>query len=143
MDKNKTEPIDAVTASGEKLELKMYGHMAQFPSRSIMSMLEVANVKYTFEEVNAGVKGMELKEEQKPLNPSGRIPFLLVNGKPLTESAAILRFLASALPQVNSYYSSDIFIAQKIDEALDINATIISPKSNTRMKLLLMQVGGM
>jgi glutathione S-transferase len=52
------------------------------------------------------------KNEQKSpkilaINPKGTIPFLVFNGEVLTESAAILRFLASTVDYLKRFYPTD------------------------------------
>ena len=57
---------------------------------------------------------------------------MLVNGKCMIEGAAIMRFLACALPTLKDYYSQDIWEAQAIDAALDFHSAFIKVKMATR-----------
>ena len=102
-------PVDVVTSDGKKLEIEMYGNIAIQPSRAVQTLLEIAHVKYGYQEIELGMSGLKLTPEMLKLNPGGRAPFLVVNGKTMIESSAILRFLARTLPQLESYYSVDPF----------------------------------
>jgi glutathione S-transferase len=60
--------------------------------------LEHLNVPYELRLVRFA-KGDHRKPEYVALNPMGKVPLLLVDGKPLTENVAILTYLAKAYPQ--------------------------------------------
>ena len=62
---------------------------------------------------------------------------MLVDDACFTESAAILRFLAQGIPELRSYYSTDLVVAQKTDSALDYHMTFLKPKMQPRMNLLM------
>jgi len=66
----------------------------------------------------------ENKVVKEKYNPGGSVPFILVDGKPMNESAAILRYLACQFPELRKFYS-DFSLEQrcKIDAALDWNGT--------------------
>ena len=61
-------------------------------------------------------------------NPLGTIPFLVVNGKTMMESASLLRFIVNAYPHISNLYPKDAFKRQIIDAALDFSATSLRPK---------------
>ena len=53
-------------------------------------------------------KGENKTPDYLALNPEGKVPTLIVNGKPLTEVAAILYFLAKRFPQAHLLPMHDI-----------------------------------
>ena len=57
------------------------------------------------------------------INPVGSIPFITVDGEPLYESAAILRYLAVKFPSLNQFYPEGAEHRAMIDAALDFNGT--------------------
>ena len=68
------------------------------------------------------MKGGHKSEEIKAIKPPvyNRIPFITVDGEPLVENAAILRFLALEHPSLNQFYpAGDNKLRAKIDAALD------------------------
>jgi glutathione S-transferase len=72
------------------------------------------------------------KNEQKSpkilaINPKGTIPFLVFNNEVLTESSAILRFLASMIESLKEYYPADPLKRHKVDTALDYCGNTLRP----------------
>ena len=80
------------------------------------------NVNYEDRYVDM-LKGEHKSDECLKYNPDGTIPFLVVNGKCLKESASLLRFIANAYPGLNYLYPEDFFVRHTIDAALDFNGT--------------------
>lgn len=95
-------------------------------NRSLKSLLEHVSINYEDRHVDM-LKGEHKSEECLKLNPEGTIPFLVVNDKPLFESASLLRFIANAIPGLNYLYPEDVFSRHKIDAALDFNGTLLRP----------------
>ncbi len=67
-------------------------------SRATMIALEEAGAPYDTRLANLA-KGEQRSAEYLALNPKGKVPVLIVDGRPLTENVAILGWLATAYPQ--------------------------------------------
>ena len=61
-------------------------------------VLEELGFPYSTQKLNLA-EGDQRKPEYLKLNPAGRVPTLVVDGKPLTENVAILTFLGGGFPQ--------------------------------------------
>jgi glutathione S-transferase len=61
-------------------------------------VLEELGFPYTTQKLDLAA-GDQRKPEYLKLNPHGRVPTLVVDGKPLTENVAILTFLGGGFPQ--------------------------------------------
>lgn len=71
-----------------------------------MTLLEMANVKHEAILVNM-MKGEHKKNpDLLKINPKGKLPFLMINGKIYDESAANMRLLCQILPTLvkTGYY---------------------------------------
>lgn len=53
-------------------------------------------------------KGEQQKPEYLAMNPKGKVPLLVIDGKPLTENVAILTYLSKAFPQAKLLPSGDL-----------------------------------
>ncbi len=60
--------------------------------------LEEAGLEHTLHKVSIA-EGLHRTPEYLARNPAGRVPTLLVDGKPLSETHAILSFIADAVPE--------------------------------------------
>ncbi|HSU05851.1 MAG TPA: glutathione S-transferase family protein [Acetobacteraceae bacterium] len=71
------------------------------------------------------------KETRSPtflnLNPDGKVPVLLIDGRPLTEVAAILFYLARRFPQANLLQDGDIEIEAQALSWMSFIASTIHP----------------
>ncbi|KAG6782771.1 glutathione S-transferase T1-like [Populus alba x Populus x berolinensis] len=102
------------------MELKVYVDRLSQPSRAIVIFCKVN--KIDFEEVGIELlKGQHLTPEFKEINPMGKVPAIVVDGKfKLFESHAILIFLASAFPGVaDHWYPADLYRRAEIHSILD------------------------
>jgi len=135
--------VDAIDVDGKKLDIKLYYFIGSQPVRALLSVLDLANVKYEANVVNM-LAGDHKKPEFLAVNPAGVLPTLVINGKVYGESAACLRLLASVLPGLASYYPNDIWKRHAIDAALDFNGTTFRPKLMGRNMALFgqMSAGG-
>jgi len=63
------------------------------------------------------------------INPVGKVPFLTINGKCFSESAACLRLVAQILPTLveNGYYPTDEYERHAVNATLDFNLTTYLP----------------
>ena len=66
-------------------------------SRATMIALEEAGARYETRVVNIR-RGGQREPDYLALNPKGKVPTLIVEGKPLTENVAILEYLANRFP---------------------------------------------
>ena len=92
------------------------------PSRALKSLLDAGDVPYE-NHVADILKGENRTPEMLALNPVGSLPFITVDGEPLYESAAILRYLAVKFPSLNQFYPEGAEHRAMIDAALDFNGT--------------------
>lgn len=67
-------------------------------SRATLIALEHAGVAYT-PRLIAFMKGDNRQPDFLALNPKGKVPLLLIDGKPLTETVAIMHWLAETFPE--------------------------------------------
>lgn len=123
------EQIDAIDINGNKLDIKLYWCIGSQPSRALLCLLEISNVKYESHIVDI-MTGDHKKPEFLKINPKGTVPVLVINDKLYSESAACLRLLSCALPTLTatSYYPNDPWKRHAIDAALDFNGTFFRPK---------------
>ena len=96
------------------------------PSRALKSLLDAGDVPYE-NHVADILKGENRTPEMLALNPAGSLPFITVDGEPLYESAAILRYLAVKFPSLNQFYPEGAEHRAKIDAALDFSGTSFRP----------------
>ena len=80
--------------------IKLYWATISQPSRAIKSLLVAGDVPHE-EAVLDILKGENRTPEMLAINPAGSLPFITVDGEPLYESAAILRYLAVKFPSLN------------------------------------------
>jgi glutathione S-transferase len=104
------------------LKIKLYWCIVSACNRALKSLMIHGNVNNEDIYVDM-LKGEHKSEECLKYNPDGTIPFLVVNGKCLKESASLLRFIANAFPGLNYLYPEDFFVRHTIDAALDFNGT--------------------
>src|ERR1043165_6477926 len=98
------------------MTMKLYMHPVSTASRPVR--LFVAEKKIPLEEVSVDLMtGEHYKDEYTAINPSRMVPALVDGDFKLTESAAILRFLANEFKAPE--YPSDHRKRAKVDEALD------------------------
>jgi len=79
------------------MELKLY-YSPGACSLASHIVLEELGFPYTAQKLNL-LEGEQRTPEYLKLNPMGRVPTLVVDGKPLTENPAILTFLGGAFPK--------------------------------------------
>ena len=105
----------------------LYWNLGSQPSRAIRSILLAGGVEH--ESVHLDLFAGEHRQEQYlKINPGGSLPFITFDGKPMYESAAILRYLARKLPQLHQFYPpDDLEVCQMIDAGLDFNGTSLRP----------------
>lgn len=82
-------------------ELKLY-HAHTACSRVTLTALEQVGVPYDDHMINFR-SGENRQPAYRALNPQGKVPCLLVDGRPLTENLAILRWLHATWPQAGLF----------------------------------------
>jgi len=101
------------TLSGKGLELAYFN--IEGLAESIRLSLNHLGVKFT--DVRLSKEGFNtLKQENK--FPFGQVPVLFVDGSPLAQSTAILRYVAK-LDTQNLLYPADAIVAAKVDAFID------------------------
>ncbi len=69
-------------------------------SCALVSLIALEETGHPFEvELVALSEGAQRTPEYLALNPKGKVPVLIVDGKPMTETVAILTFLAGTFPE--------------------------------------------
>ena len=107
-------------------ELKLYWNFGSQPSRAIKSFLVAAKIDHQQVDLDF-FKGEHKAPEIIALNPLGTLPFITIGGKPVLESASILRYLACKYPDGNKFYPSNVDQRALIDSYLDFNGTTLRP----------------
>ena len=103
-------------------KIDLYWAQISQPSRAIKSLLDAGDVPYESHVLDI-LKGENRTPEMLAINPVGTLPFITVDGEPLYESAAILRYLAVKFPSLNKFYPEGAEHRAMIDAALDFNGT--------------------
>ena len=108
-------------------KIVLYWNMGSQPARAVRSLLLAGDVEH--ESVHLDLFAGEHRQEQYlAMNPNGSLPFITFDGKPMYESAAILRYLARKIPSLNQFYpQDDLEVCQMIDAGLDFNGTSLRP----------------
>ena len=86
--------------------LTLYHH-PQSRSASARVLLEALGVDYTVVPLDFSA-GQTRTPEFLAVNPAGKVPVLMIDGRPLTEVAGILFYLARAFPAAKLLPESDI-----------------------------------
>ena len=109
-------------------KIDLYHHPLSQPSRALHALLVAGDVPFESHLLNV-LKGEHKAPDILKINPAGTIPFILVDGEPLYESAAILRYIAVKFPSCAAYYPEGPEKRAMIDAALDFNGTSVRPAS--------------
>uniref|UniRef100_A0A1B0CM69 glutathione transferase n=1 Tax=Lutzomyia longipalpis TaxID=7200 RepID=A0A1B0CM69_LUTLO len=98
--------------------VKFYYDLLSQPSRAMMIFLNVAKIPYESLPV-ALRKGEHLTEEFKAINRFQKVPCISDNGFNLSESVAIVRYLAAKHKIPDSWYPTDAKKQARVDEYLE------------------------
>lgn len=96
--------------------MKLYYHPASTTSRVVMMFAAEEGIDLDYQFVDL-MKGEQLKPEYKALNPNALVPMLDDDGFRLTESAAIVRYLANKTG--SPAYPKDPKQRARVDEMMD------------------------
>lgn len=88
-------------------------------------LIEELGLAYELVRVHTGYEEHQT-DTYLAVNPVGRVPTLQLNGRRLTETTAILRYLARLAPD-HGVYPAEPEVASRIDELLSRLATIAHP----------------
>ncbi|KAL3701662.1 hypothetical protein R1sor_019684 [Riccia sorocarpa] len=100
------------------MTLKVYGDYVSQPTTAVL-LLCLAN-KIDFELVPVNLRtGEHLGPEFKAINPTGQVPVIDDDGFILSESTAILRYLAVTRNVPDHWYPKDVKARARIDYLLD------------------------
>lgn len=95
--------------------MKLYGYPGSTSSRPVIWFLNAHNIAYDMINIDL-MTGEQFKEPYKSINPASTVPAIDDNGFILTESKAILQYLATKYN--SSWYSNDLKQRARIDQAL-------------------------
>nr|QNM80618.1 glutathione S-transferase theta [Daphnia pulex] len=99
------------------MALRVYYDLMSQPSRAIYLFLKVANIP--FESCLVKLReGEHFQDEFTKVNPFRKVPVIDDNGFKLTESVAILRYLARSRNVEDNWYNADLQLQAKVDEYL-------------------------
>lgn len=100
------------------MALRVYYDLMSQPSRAIYLFLKVANIP--FESCLVKLReGEHFQEAFTKVNPFRKVPVIDDNGFKLTESVAILRYLARSKIVADHWYNADLQLQAKVDEYLE------------------------
>jgi glutathione S-transferase len=103
-------------------KIDLYWMPMSQPSRAVKALLVAGDVPHE-DHILDLMKGEHKTEDMLKINPAGSVPFITVDGEPLYESAAILRYIAVKFPSCNKYYGESVEQKAMIDAGLDFNGT--------------------
>ncbi|XP_051887997.1 glutathione S-transferase theta-2 [Pristis pectinata] len=100
-----------------RLPLRVYYDLLSQPSRAVLMFLKCTGIPHVERPV-ALRRGEQKSEEFTKLNPMQKVPVIVDNGFVLTESVAILKYLATKYDVPQFWYPRDVFLRAKVDEYL-------------------------
>nr|QBR98219.1 glutathione S-transferase theta [Diaphanosoma celebensis] len=100
------------------MALKLYVDLMSQPSRAIYLFLKLTKIPFDLKLVKLR-EGEHFGEEFGKINPFRKVPAIDDNGFVLTESVAILRYLARERKVPDHWYPSDLKKQAKVDEYLE------------------------
>ncbi|KAL5285626.1 GSTT1.2 family protein [Megaselia abdita] len=99
--------------------MEYYYDLLSQPSRALFIILKLSKIPFEAKEI-ALATGVHLTEEYKrTANRFGKVPCIVDNGFQLSESIAILRYLAHQKKIAADLYPSDCKIRARVDEYLE------------------------
>ncbi|XP_052705828.1 glutathione S-transferase theta-1-like [Crassostrea angulata] len=101
------------------MALKLYYDLGSQPSRAVFMFLKLNNIPFDEVFVSIGA-GEHRQEEFRKINPFRRVPVIDDNGFVLTESVAILKYLAKKYKAPSHWYpENDTATTARIDEYMN------------------------
>ncbi|XP_039957365.1 glutathione S-transferase 1-like [Bactrocera tryoni] len=118
-------------------KLVLYGIDRSPPVRAVLLTLNALNLEFELKAVDT-LKGEQYSEEQLKKNPAHTIPLLEVDGKYISDSHAIIAFLASKYGKDDSLYPKDLYQRATVDQRLHYeNGVIFNETMKHRLRPLL------
>ncbi len=111
-----------------KNKIKLYSYFRSSCSYRVRIALNIKNQDYETIPVHL-VKGQQLSEDYKLLNPMGQVPCLEFNGQVITQSLAIIEFLEEKITNL-SLLPKDPFLRAKVRELSEIINSGVQPLQN-------------
>ncbi|XP_055821496.1 glutathione S-transferase T1-like isoform X2 [Solanum dulcamara] len=105
------------------MTLRLYGDRYSHPCREVIIFCKLNGIE--FEEVYIRLsKRQQLSAEYREINPIQQIPAIMDGRFKLSESHAILRYLACAFPRIaDHWYPADLYKRAKVESVLDWHRT--------------------
>ncbi|MBN3296106.1 glutathione S-transferase theta-1 [Amia ocellicauda] len=97
--------------------LQLYYDLLSQPCRAILLFVRTLGVPYHGKEVSL-LKGENRSEEFSRVNPMMQIPVIVDDGFILTESVAIMKYIAARYNAPDHWYPADLQTQSKVDEYL-------------------------
>jgi len=104
----------------DSTDLHIYGNVLSQPSRSVYALIKMANIAHTTHEINMLTKEHK-SEDYLKINAKGAIPAIKDGDFCLSESAAILKYLATTRNVSETLYPKDIKKRAHVDAFLEWN----------------------
>lgn len=120
--------------------MKLYYHPISFPALGILFAAEAANVEYESQVVDLQA-GEQKTPEFLEINPCGRVPALKDGSFTLSESAAIMRYIARKTG--SDIYPDTIEAQAKVDQWMDFtNHHIRAPMARVQFNRVVAKFKG-
>lgn len=105
-------------------KIVLYGFERSPPVRAVLLTLNALNLK--FEQITVDTrKGEQYSEEYLKKNPAHTIPLLEIDGKYISDSHAIIAFLASKYGKDDSLYPKDLYQRAIVDQRLHYETGVV------------------
>ncbi|XP_011182215.1 glutathione S-transferase 1-like [Zeugodacus cucurbitae] len=119
-------------------KIVLYGFERSPPVRAVLLTLKALNLDFEHVPVNTYL-GEQKSEEYLKKNPSHTVPLLEVDGKYISDSHAIIAFLASKYGKDDSLYPKDLFQRAIVDQRLHYeNGVVFQETLKQRLRPLSM-----
>ncbi|XP_048411742.1 glutathione S-transferase theta-1-like [Stegostoma tigrinum] len=117
------------------MALQLYVDLISQPCRSVYLFVQKNNIPFELKEVQL-LAGEQHSEEFRKLNPLGKVPVIKDGDFTLTESVAILKYLACKYKTPDHWYPADLQSRARVDEYLAWQHTTLKPPAG---KIFLLQ----
>ncbi|RDD38045.1 Glutathione S-transferase theta-1 [Trichoplax sp. H2] len=107
-------------------KIDFYSYLVSPPCRAVHMFLTVNNIPFNYQNTNITI-GEQRKEEFLKVNPHGKVPVIKDGDFCLTESVAIIQYLAEKYSTPDHWYPRDPVRRARVDEFLSWHQT------NTRL----------
>ncbi|XP_048467614.1 glutathione S-transferase theta-3-like [Rhincodon typus] len=108
------------------MALQLYIDLVSQPCRSVYLFIQKNNIPFELKEVQL-LAGEQHSEEFRKVNLLGKVPVIKDGDFTLTESVAILKYLAGRYKTPDHWYPADLQSRARVDEYLDWQHTSLRP----------------